>query len=52
MPKYRVYASYGKGDHNKFGFEEKKDAIATAKRCRKIKGCKWVSVKKVKGRKR
>ena len=45
--KYRVYASYGKGNHVKFGFAEKKDALHMAKTARKHKDLKWVSVKKV-----
>jgi hypothetical protein len=45
--KYRVYASYGKDDHQKFGFEKKSDALQMAKHCRKVKGLKWLSVKEV-----
>lgn len=52
MTPYRVYASYGKDDHNKYGFAKKSDALKTARTCRKYKGCKWVAVKKVKGGKR
>jgi hypothetical protein len=50
--KYRVYANYGKDDTNKFGFAKKEDALKMAKIARKHKGLKWLSVKKVKGRKR
>jgi len=45
--KYRVYANYGKGDTNKFGFEKKSEALKMAKLARKHKGLKWLSVKKV-----
>jgi hypothetical protein len=45
--KYRVYANYGKGDTNQFGFSKKKDALSMARHCRKHKGLKWISIKKL-----
>ena len=49
MP-WRVYASYGEDDHNKFGFRKKKSALHMMRMMRRYADLKWVSVKKVKGK--
>ena len=49
---YRVYAKYGRGDTNKYGFSSKKKALRMARFARKHRGLKWVSVKRVKGKRR
>lgn len=50
MVKYRVYAHYGKGDNDHFGFNKLSDAKKMAKRIRKHSSCKGVSIHRVKGK--
>jgi hypothetical protein len=50
--KYRVYGSYGKNEHVKFGFQKKEDALKMAKKMRTYAGLEWISVKEVNKRKK
>jgi hypothetical protein len=45
--KYRVYASYGKNEHVKFGFKNKEDALKMAKKMRTYADLEWLSIKEV-----